>query len=395
MIEFPFRTTALKIEQPLGLYYVAVLPAELLLNVCFSDRLKAHKEENGTYVLGGTQRAIDPKRLKAIGGFISRSDAAFPNSIILAANLRGEDGFIEEDAETRWSIEPDEPCGASTITIPTTKRLSAVIDGQHRLFSFAYASPSRLSMPLVCSIFFDLPKPFQAQLFATINSTQKPVDKSLTYELFGYNISEESESFWSPDKVAVFFARKLNTEEDSPLRDRIAIAPENDFNRLDDGSKPKWQVSMATVVEGILRLISSNPKQDSNELLDPAPQKRQVLAGSDRGDNSALRSLYLEENDKLLYLIVVNYLKACKVLFWDVAGADSFIVKTVGVQALFDVLRDIAPEVLTTKNASAAFFTNRLAPAKDIDFSAAEFRNASGSGRTQIKRAIEHAIGIV
>lgn len=97
MIEFPFHTTALKVEQPLGLYYVAVLPAELLLNVCFSDRLRAHREEGETYVLGGTQRAIDDKRLKAIGGFISRSDAAFPNSIILAANLRGEDGFVEED----------------------------------------------------------------------------------------------------------------------------------------------------------------------------------------------------------------------------------------------------------------------------------------------------------
>jgi hypothetical protein len=46
-------------------------------------------------------------------------------------------------------------------------------------------------MSLVCSVYFDLPRPFQAQLFATINSTQKRVDRSLTYELFGYNIVEE------------------------------------------------------------------------------------------------------------------------------------------------------------------------------------------------------------
>ena len=46
-------------------------------------------------------------------------------------------------------------------------------------------------MELLCAIFVDLPKPFQAQLFATINSTQKPVNKSLTYEMFGYNVDDE------------------------------------------------------------------------------------------------------------------------------------------------------------------------------------------------------------
>jgi hypothetical protein len=58
-----------------------------------------------------------------------------------------------------------------------------------------------------------------------LNSTQKRVDKSLTYELFGYNISEEKEEYWTPDKLAVFLTRKLNTEENSPLSGRILIAP--------------------------------------------------------------------------------------------------------------------------------------------------------------------------
>jgi DNA phosphorothioation-associated DGQHR protein 1 len=237
--------------------------------------------------------------------------------------------------------------GGFTITIPTKEKLSAIIDGQHRLFSFAFASEERLAMPLVCSIFFDLPKPFQAQLFATINSTQKPVDKSLTYELFGYNISEESKSFWSPDKLAVFFARRLNTEESSPIQGRIAIAPETDADLRDTATGHGWQVSMATVVEGILRLISSNPKQDSNELLDAEPRPRSVLSQSSRIDKSPLRSLYIEANDKLLYLIIRNFLDVCNEVFWTPAKEGSFIVKTVGIQALFDVLRDLAPTGLT------------------------------------------------
>lgn len=50
-LHFPYTASALKVEQPLGTYFVAILPAEVLLEVCFSDRLKAHKENGGTYVL--------------------------------------------------------------------------------------------------------------------------------------------------------------------------------------------------------------------------------------------------------------------------------------------------------------------------------------------------------
>jgi DNA phosphorothioation-associated DGQHR protein 1 len=394
MLHFPYTASALKIEQPLGTYFVAIFPAEVLLEVCFSDRLKARKEDGGTYVLEGTQRNIDEKRLRAIGSFISRADAAFPNTIILAANSRVADGLIEESEGSRWTVTQNIEKNGFTITIPTKEKLSAIIDGQHRLFSFAFASEERLAMPLVCSIFFDLPKPFQAQLFATINSTQKPVDKSLTYELFGYNISEESESFWSPDKLAVFFARRLNTEESSPIRGKITIAPETDADLRAAATGHGWQVSMATVVEGILRLFSSNPKRDSNELLDAEPRKRNVLLQSLRIDRSPLRSLYIEANDKLLYLIIRNYLDVCNEVFWTPAREGSFIVKTVGVQALFDVLRDLAPTVLSGRDGSLDFFRSVLSRADKVDFASDAFRNASGSGRTTIKRAIRDAIGL-
>lgn len=91
------------------------------------------------------------------------------------------------------------------LTIPTNETLAAVIDGQHRLFAFAKAdADKRLDIQLICAVFLDLPKPLQAQLFATINSTQKAVDRSLTFELFGYNVSDETEAYWTPDKLAVF-----------------------------------------------------------------------------------------------------------------------------------------------------------------------------------------------
>src|ERR1700727_2934824 len=224
MATFPFAVTALKVVQPLGVFYVAVLPAGLLLDTSFSDQLRATRPSGLGYELQGTQRGIILERLRTIGAFIDRFDSAFPNSLILAANFKEEDGTIEHDDAVRWSIT-EEDGHEYRLHIPTSRKIAAIIDGQHRLFGFKYSAPAPLEMQLICSVFLDLPKPFQAQLFATINSTQKPVDKSLTYELFGYNIAEESESYWSPDKLAVFLARKLNMESDSPLNNRIIVAP--------------------------------------------------------------------------------------------------------------------------------------------------------------------------
>lgn len=399
-MQFPLEVRALRVEQPIGVYYVAILPARVLLEVAFSDVLSASLiEDEGCYELDGTQRLVQPKRLQAIADYINRSDAAFPNSIILAANYRKEDGLLEDDDEEdssgekmpsdRWTIEESDDC--CTLRIPTRAKLAAIIDGQHRLFSFAHAKPQRLEMNLICSIFLDLPKPFQAYLFATINSTQKPVDKSLTYELFGYNVDEEEESFWSPDKLAVFFTRKLGTDEKSPIKGQIVIAPKKDsaLARLAQGAR--WKVSTAVIVEGIMRLFTSNPKKDSTNLHEGQRRKRSELEGM-RKDKSPLRDVYLSNSDAVIYTMTLNYLIACEAVFWKDAPEGSFITKTVGVQALFDVLRSLAKDAYDQRNLSAAYFSDKLKPASGIDFSADAFRNASGSGRSAIRKAIQSAI---
>jgi DNA phosphorothioation-associated DGQHR protein 1 len=322
MPEFPLEVRALRVEQPMGIYYVAILQARVLLDVAFSDVLSARWREGDEYYdLDGTQRLVNPKRLQTISDYINRSDAAFPNSIIIAANFRKEDGLMEDDdleleeghpeaTGRRWSVdELDDGC--YVLRIPTKEKLAAIIDGQHRLFAFVTARPQRLDMNLICSIFLDLPKPYQAQLFATINSTQKPVDKSLTYELFGYNIDEEDEEFWSPDKLAVFLTRKLGTDEKSPLKGRIVIAPRKDDALTRISADPLWRVSTAVVVEGIMRLITSNPKKDNASLLDTERKKRSALT-SLRKDKSPLRAVYLENQDAVIYTMVLNFLIACE-----------------------------------------------------------------------------------
>ena len=409
MLTFPYQTSAFRVEQPLGTFYAVVLPAELLLRVAFSDHMRATMNRDGTgYELEGTQRVIKDKRLNEIANYIDRVDAAFPNSIIIAANhdiVTGFDqGEIEDIVDERneqteispskaWTVE-ESGDGCHKLTIPTEEKLAAVIDGQHRLFSFAKAGVSVIrNMELLCSVFIDLPKSLQAQIFAVINSTQKRVDRSLTYELFGYNVADEDESYWTPDKLAVFLTRKLGTDDESPLRGRILVAPKHDLRLQKLASQADWQVSTAVITDGILRLFSSNPKRDSNLMRKGRSHPRSSLDSGPR-DRSPMRRVFIDGNDVLLYKMVLNYVKASQRVFWANARHDSFIFRTIGVQAIFDILRKLAGQAYEDRKISVDYFVDKIGRAREINFADGMFRNPSGSGRTLIRKAIERAIGM-
>ncbi|MCG5248432.1 DGQHR domain-containing protein [Methylorubrum extorquens] len=394
-VSYPYAVPALRVIQPAGIYYVAVLPARVLLETAYSDRLRAVPSGGSDgYTVKGTQRELETVRLRAIAAYLNGFDAAFPNSIILAANQRDEDGMVEENEDLRWRIEAG-PADCYRLVIPSAEKLAAVIDGQHRLFSFGLANADRLDMQLICSIIFDLPKPVQAQLFATINTNQVQVDKSMTFELFGYNVADEPEESWSPDKLAVYLARRLNADAASPLRGRIIIAAETEDISAGDHEEPRWRVSLATVVQGLLRLVSSNPKADRSYLALERGRVRGALSASGRKDPSPLRVYYLQGNDKLIYTLALNFLVAADRALWADAERDSYILRTVGIQAVLDVMRALAPQAIRDGAISVAYFERRLAPARDIDFSEETFRNASGAGRTRMRRILLASVGLL
>lgn len=398
-IEYPFTRPGLVVSQPFGQFFVAAIPARVLLDTAFSDRLTAIKKKDGTYDLEGSQRKLVERRMKDIGMFIDGSSAAFPNSVILAANYREDTGLVEEDEDLRWSFDIAKGGLSGQLTIPKAVKLAPIIDGQHRLFGFNFAEKrERLDVPLLCAIYFDLPKPYQAFLFATINANQRPVTKSQTYELFGYNVEDEPPEKWTPEKLAVFLARKLNTEKDSPFHDHIVVAAENDFAPTISEVRRagSWAVSTAAVVEGIVRLISSNPKKDAYAMdgkFEYRAQNRSVLDPAREDSANPLRVLYLGKNDDLIYTGVKNYFTAADKLFWKHATSDSYIRKTVGVQALFDIARQIMGERVAAKDFSVASFEKKLKPAAHIDFADRHFE-ASGRGRQWIRTSIELSIGV-
>ena len=375
---------AIKVVQPLGEFYIAKIKARELLKISTSSVARYDKDGN----LKGNQRPLDPKRLKAIANFIMSDEMSFPTSILIAANI-DRDGKIIEDIEDRWDVKQTGSTDIYNLIIPD-KVTSLVIDGQHRLNAFNFAEESCKDIELVCSIFIDLPNPYQAYLFATINGNQKRVDKSLALELFGFDVENEPQNTWSPEKLAVYFTRKFNFTKGSPLYQKIKLAPL--FSELEDlVNKDKWLLSTAAMVDGIMSLISSNPQKDRDML---AMKKTSIWSDKTRSvltnnGKPVLRYLYLGSKDDELYSILEKYFCSVKTILWDNAANDSVILKTIGISVLFEILKNIL-EVDGIQESYDSYI-NKI---RDVNYSSHYFA-LSGGGKTKLRRILKFKLELI
>lgn len=335
MNNYPLRLPALKIVQPLGEFYVTSISAETLLEVSYTIKAEILDDEDEAspgYLGGvinklvGNQRKRTPKRLEEIRAYTETVDASFPNSIILGVNYL-EDGGLETNPEERWYVES---VGNDfyNIVIPSSKKLASIIDGQHRVFGFENSKAK--NMELLCSVYLDLPLAYHARIFTNININQKRVDKNLAYNLFQFDIEQGEPETWSPETLAVYFARVLEKDVDSPFKGKIKLGVEN--------SSSSTSISMASVIDGILSLITNNPKSD-RELLHTKKigdgRNRAMLSGVK--SNAPLRELYIKNQDKTIFNIINDFF----LIVSKYLGEYKVFNKTLGVHAAFDFLRII------------------------------------------------------
>jgi DNA phosphorothioation-associated DGQHR protein 1 len=371
------RIKAIKVSQPLGNFFIISIKARILKDISFSEPL-TYLSDDGR--MKGNQRQINTKRLKEIGKYIDTAEMTFPNSIILSVNNK-PDGSIIEEKENRWELIEEN--GDYIIEFNEDVMAASIIDGQHRMKGFEYIqNESRLEMDLLCSVFFDLPNPYQAYLFATINGNQKRVDKSLALEQFGYYIENEKKEAWTPEKLAANIARELNFEKKSPLFSSIKLAPiydNEDFAKL---NKSNWFISTSAIMEGVLSLITSNYKRDRIEMMN-----KKMFSGRDRkmvenyNDSSPLRQEFLNYKDEVIKNIVFTFFHSINDKIWSkVDNSNSYLKKTIGVQALFDLLKE------HLKN-NRTFDPKIIESISKVDFSDNYFQ-ASGIGKTRIRNVI-------
>ena len=235
-----------------------------------------------------------------------------------------------------------------------------------------------------------MPNPYQAYLFATINGNQKRVDKSLALELFGFDVENEPQNTWSPEKLAVYFTRKFNFTKGSPLYQKIKLAPL--FSELEDlVNKDKWLLSTAAMVDGIMSLISSNPQKDRDML---AMKKTSIWSDKTRSvltnnGKPVLRYLYLGSKDDELYSILEKYFCSVKTILWDNATNDSVILKTIGISVLFDILKNIL-EVDGIQESYDSYI-NKI---RDVNYSSHYFA-LSGGGKTKLRRILKFKLELI
>lgn len=385
-MNFPMKVPAIKVSQPLGDFFVVSLKADLLLQTCYTIKaeiLDDDDESEPVSYLGkvvnslvGNQRERTPKRLEEIRRYTETVDASFPNSIILGANY-GEDGNLITNNE-RWDIEKIND-QFYYLVIPSGKKLASIIDGQHRVFGFEKSSAK--DTELLCSVYIDLPLAYHARIFTNININQKRVDKNLAYNLFQFDMEQGKPNSWSPETLAVYFTRVLASDNDSPLKGKIRLGTLNNTSET--------SISMASFIDGILSLITNNPKND-REIL----HTKKIKDGRDRSmltsvkSKSPLRKLYLEERDKTLYDIVLNYFSAMKEALWRF---DVF-KKTLGVHASFDFLRTICEQNASDK-LTKDFFDTIFETMNGVDFND-QFYGVQTKLRTRLRNTMLISSGI-
>lgn len=358
---------AIFVDQPFSCFYITAIPVNKLIEICYS-----FPAVYGNKMLNGVQRGLNAKRIKNISEYSQTESALFPNSIILSANIL-KDGTIPE--EDNWHIENNR------LLIPTNKKYGSIVDGQHRVEGLKKAVEEGTLDPdfsVVCAVYFELTAPQQAEVFATINFNQQKVDKSLAYQLFGYDLDSTESEYWSPDTLAIYFSRLLDSEEDSPFFNRVKFGM-----KKEDVEDKDWKISTSTLVEGIARLISTNPTADRYLIHKKKIFKNTRSVLSSEGSSAPLRQDYIDNRDSQLYDLVFNYFSRWKVIAWH-NDSTSFMYKTIGIQALFDILRMLAIKYGLNNNK----IIEKLSEI-DVDKLGLLSVNFSGIGRGQIRNEIK------
>src|SRR6185369_12428752 len=302
-ITFP----VIKIKQTLFDMYVGVISAQQLYQMSKSDTLRLEKLEIPKYA--GFQRALVEERVSSIKDYLNTPNCVLPNSIIVSM----DSDFIES-----WEEIGDGAGTISSLKVTVDSNVFTVIDGQHRT---AALDAAYSEFEVILTIFIDLDIKESARMFAKINSTQKPVNPSIAFQLFGYS------EYRSPQKTAHDIAETLNNTEGSPFHRRLRLL----------GTKTEWKkstLSQNTFCKYLMPLYSKKWERDENALL------RGEALESDA--DVPLRNFFIEKKDveilnitwKFFYNIASVWETQCN----DESGS-SILVKTTGYIAFIHILK--------------------------------------------------------
>ncbi|UXJ68183.1 DGQHR domain-containing protein [Lysinibacillus fusiformis] len=378
MINMPY----LKLNQPIGELYIGTLSVEQITSFSKVYRRQDDKEN-------GIQRNLDKKRVKSIKEFSETSDAVFPTPIILS----GKDKYVAIDDKT-IHIDVEH--------IIFNNDYFSIVDGQHRIAGISESAMSKeFILPVI--LIFNTILPEDAQLFSVINGNQKPVSKSLIYELFSYSNNR------SLERTGHIIAKELDSNPKSPFYKKLkmlgvvektskeALLNRNLINE-DPDETPLPSLSQGLFIDILIEYISKDRKEDNNRLL---PKNNSLFSKIEplemyNNPKYIFREYFISENDDIIYLVIRNFFNAVKDLFpeqWN--NKNSIISKSTGYTALMMLLAHrIYPKAKELDNYSRSIFRKLLNETLDPDIDRTAITSVNfGSSKAGSKKLYEYLIG--
>ena len=230
------KTPFVKVDQGQTFFYLTKLQAGLLAEISYASIRGQDDEE------GAVQRILNTRRISSIADFAT-SVGHFPNSIVLNwVNTKNK--IVVKGAN---------------LEIPIAGRSAQLIDGQHRVEGLREAmgkdeSIAKLEIPV--AIYQNLSTAECANIFLSINTEQKPVPRSLVYDLYGVADAE------LVDAAAVRardIAIALNEDEDSPYANTI---------KFPGSPRSRGGIALSTVVTALKALVEAKGDFEQRHIFD-------------------------------------------------------------------------------------------------------------------------------
>lgn len=300
-------------------FYTFLIRPDELLKIAYVGHKASRDIEN----LETYQRMLQSRRLKKIAEYIN-GGGKFPTNIVV--NLKtGKKTKLRFDTKEKYGEE-----ALGVLYLPPNYASAWIIDGQHRLYGYAYARATggfnQDSTVLPVLAYENLPADKEMNLFIDINSKQVKVNTGLLIELYAdlhWGSSDPEEAFQA---LLSRIASRLNSEKTSPLHDRMVVTGKK---------KTQYRCLTQTSIRdglGVAKLLGTFSKG----AIVPGP------LSTDRSDD------YTANLKKGL-----SVLSDCLSMFsteltnhWKLGdGTGGYLCTNNGIRALFHVIKDIADHI--------------------------------------------------
>ena len=304
-------------------FYTFLIHPDELLKIAYVGHKASRDIEN----LATYQRMLKSGRLKKIADYIN-GGGKFPTNIVVNLKTGKKTG-----KKTELRFEAKEKHGEEDLGVlylPPIYASAWIIDGQHRLYGYAYARGTegfnQDSTVLPVLAYENLPADKEMNLFIDINSKQVKVSTGLLVELYAdlhWRSSDPEEAFQA---LLSRTATRLNSEKTSPLHDRMVVTGKR---------KTQYRCLTQTSVRDGLRVAKLLGTFSKGAIV-PGPLS---TGRADDYDANLRKSLSVLSDCLMMFSTELTS-------HWRLGdGRGGYLCTNNGIRALFHIIKDIADHI--------------------------------------------------